>query len=132
MLGVTRTNNEGSRRLIHAAAKAGGAAMHERGLTEEEADEHRQRAKRLNLAQYLRRHVGPHNWSADQIRLLGTLPDDELAKKIGKTHNAVRIKREKLGIPNPVDHRRSEYRKGMEHDKRRTDRRPDVRGRRLP
>jgi hypothetical protein len=35
-LGVTSTNNERSRQLLHAAAKAGAAAMRERGLTDDE------------------------------------------------------------------------------------------------
>jgi hypothetical protein len=32
------------------------------------------------------------------LRLLGKMPDAEVAQKIGRTKNAVRIKREKLGI----------------------------------
>jgi hypothetical protein len=46
---VTSTNNERSRQLVHAAAKAAAAAMRERGLTDEEADERCERAKRLNV-----------------------------------------------------------------------------------
>jgi hypothetical protein len=38
--------------------------------------------------------------------LLGTLPDDEVARRTGRTCNAVRQKREKLGILNPNDRRR--------------------------
>jgi hypothetical protein len=32
------------------------------------------------------------------LRLLGKMPDAELAEKIGRSPNAVRIRRERLGI----------------------------------
>jgi hypothetical protein len=48
-LGVTRTNNEGSRLLNQAAAAAGGEAMRKRGLSDEECDERSLAAVRLNL-----------------------------------------------------------------------------------
>jgi hypothetical protein len=35
------------------------------------------------------------------LRLLGTLPDAEVAKRTGRSANGVRVKRCKLGIPNP-------------------------------
>ena len=37
-------------------------------------------------------------WTAEQLRLLGTMPDAELAEQIGRTPIAVRIRRERLGI----------------------------------
>jgi hypothetical protein len=40
------------------------------------------------------------------VALPGRLPDDEVAARVGRSWNAVRLKREKLGIPNPVDRRR--------------------------
>ena len=62
----------------------------------------RQAARELNLAQHLRPgdHRGPW-WSPAELRLLGKLPDDEVAERTGRSPNAVRIKRERLGIPNP-------------------------------
>jgi hypothetical protein len=45
-------------------------------------------------------------WGPAELRLLGRLPDREVAAKVGRSHNAVRIKRERLGVPNPVDRRR--------------------------
>jgi hypothetical protein len=40
-------------------------------------------------------------WAAEQLALLGTLPDSKVAVKIGRTLRAVQQKRERLGIPNP-------------------------------
>lgn len=45
-------------------------------------------------------------WTAEQVALLGTLPDEELAQRIERTRQAVRLKRERLGIGHPVDERR--------------------------
>jgi hypothetical protein len=107
-LGVGRTDNEGSRRLIRAAAEAGGEALRARGLTPEERERHRQNAKRLNLAQYLPKgYVGPW-WTARQRALLGKLPDEEVAARVGRTVDAVRRQRYLLGIPNPDTNRWSE------------------------
>src|SRR5262245_30357665 len=60
-LGVTRTNNDGSRRLIRAGAGEGGAAFRERGLTAEEVEQRRRRAVVLDLARHLPPgcHVAP-------------------------------------------------------------------------
>jgi hypothetical protein len=35
------------------------------------------------------------------LRLLGKMPDAEVAARTGRSENAVRVKRTKLGIPNP-------------------------------
>jgi hypothetical protein len=37
------------------------------------------------------------------LRLLGTLPDEEVARRTGRTTNAVRQKRELLGIPKALE-----------------------------
>jgi hypothetical protein len=49
-------------------------------------------------------------WTTEELALLGTAPDEEIALKIGKTKRAVGEKRCQLGIPNPCDRRRREYR----------------------
>ena len=38
--------------------------------------------------------------------------DEEVVAKVGRTPNAVRVKRERLGLPNPRDRRRREGRRG--------------------
>ncbi len=35
-------------------------------------------------------------WTPEQLALLGTLPDAEVARRTGRTPNAVRIKRERV------------------------------------
>jgi hypothetical protein len=44
-----------------------------------------------------------HHWTQDELALLGKLPDDEVACRTHHTSNAVRHKREELGIPCPQD-----------------------------
>ena len=55
---------------------------------------------RLNLARHLR--LGYHGswWTDKERRLLGKLPDTEVARRIGRIPTAVRIKREALAIAN--------------------------------
>ena len=48
-LKVTRTNNQGSQRLIHAAADLGAEAVSEREGTSEEREAKRQLAMEMNL-----------------------------------------------------------------------------------
>jgi hypothetical protein len=45
-------------------------------------------------------------WTAAQLALLGTLPDERLAACIGRTPTAVRVMRTRLGIPSACDRRR--------------------------
>ena len=127
-LGVTLTTNERSRQLRHAAAKSGAAAMRERGLIDEEADERSERAKRLNLAQYLVPYQVKRVWKQEQTRLLGTLPDAEVARMLGLSVHAVRLKRTRLGIPTARDGRRRENRVGKARAKRRESCPNDYRG----
>jgi hypothetical protein len=105
-LGVGRTDSEGSRRLIQAAAEAGGTAMHEGGLTDQEAEERRRRAVELDLGQYLLTGYPGPRWTPQELALLGTLPDEEVAARRGHSLAAVTQKRCQLGIPNPKDGRR--------------------------
>ena len=109
-LGVTRTNNEGSRLLCHAAAVAGAEVNHRNGLTEEQCDQRREAAIRLNLGRYLKTgYHGPH-WKPKQIALLGKLTDEEVARRTGRTVGAVRIMRTRLGIATVHDRRRGRKR----------------------
>jgi hypothetical protein len=71
-LGVTRTNNEGTRRLVHGAINATLAA-------------------RLDEA--------PTVWTAQEVSLLGALPDTEVARVTGRSLVAVNKKRQSLGRP---------------------------------
>jgi hypothetical protein len=98
-LGVSRTNNEGSWRLISAAFNAGAEAVAEREWTPEELEAKRQRAKEMNLPQYMRKAQREDRWTEEEMALLGTMLDEEVARKIKRTVQAVRLKRVKLGFP---------------------------------
>jgi hypothetical protein len=93
VLGVGRTDNAGSRRAIHAAAAEGGAAMRARGLTPEEVERCRRTVRELNLGRNLVLGYHGPRWTPQQLALLGTLPDEEVAKRTGRTPNAVRVMR---------------------------------------
>jgi hypothetical protein len=100
-LGVTRTNNEGSRRRIRAAAEAGTARLRGVPLPPHMVEQRRRSAIENNLAQYLTPGYHGPRWSDADLALLGTLTDDEVARRSGRSWNAVRQRREKLGIPGP-------------------------------
>ena len=104
-LGVGRTDNEGTARLVLAAAEKGAEAVKAREWTEEE----RERCRRVNAEKGLAAHLvlGYHGplWAPEDMSLLGTMPDEEVARRTGRTAGAVRQKREELGIPNPAGNR---------------------------
>jgi hypothetical protein len=106
-LGVTRTNNEGTHRLIQAAAEAGGEVFRGVSLPEEWCEQRRQRALEHNYGAFL--PLGYHGpwWTEEELALLGTASDEEIAARIGRTTEAVRIKRTRRKILNPYDQRRS-------------------------
>jgi len=97
-----RAGTEGSRRLNQAAAENGAAVIRENGISDDECDVRSRRAIELNLGQYLRHGYHGPRWTPEQLALLGTMPDAELAAQIGRTVEAVRSKRSRPGIPNPA------------------------------
>jgi hypothetical protein len=105
-LGVTRTNNAGTQRLVWHAAIRGAEAVKARAWTEPE----RAAKRRLNEALHLRRNLrlgyhGPR-WTKADLQLLGKLTGDEVAARTGPTANAVRVMRTRLGLPTARDRRR--------------------------
>jgi hypothetical protein len=83
------------------AAREGAAMQQAREWTEEERQAKRQDALRLDLGRHLRPRPGGDEWTPEETRLLGKLPDAEVTRRTGRTVEAVRIKREKMGLPNP-------------------------------
>jgi hypothetical protein len=95
-LGVTRTNNEGSRRLIRAASERGAEQFRGRRLTDEQVERRRRTAKELNLGRHLHKgYYGPW-WTKAEMALLGWLPDEEVARRTGRSTDAVRQKRQAM------------------------------------
>jgi hypothetical protein len=105
--GIRRTGTPGSALLVQAAAQLGADAMKQRDWSAEECDMRRQRALDLNYGDRL-----PHGynlapwWSDEELALVGTAPDEEIAAMIGPTIEAVRIMRTRRGIVSARDGRR--------------------------
>jgi hypothetical protein len=106
-LAVSRNSSEGSRRLIQAAAEKGAAVIHESGLTDEQCAQRSEQAKRLNLGRFLVPGYQGRWWTKKELNLLGKLPDEEVAARIGRTPGAVRVMRTRLGIATARDGRRT-------------------------
>jgi hypothetical protein len=106
-LRVSRTDNEGTRRLMHAAARKGADAIKKREWSEQEREQRRRqtiaRGRNANITPGY--NLGPW-WTPEQLALLGTVPDEDLAKQLGRTTDAVRCQRTRRGIPSAKDRRR--------------------------
>jgi hypothetical protein len=107
--GVGRLN-EGSKRIRVKLNREYGAELRGKKRSRAYAERCRKTAIRLNLGRYLTHGYHGPWWMPDQLALLGKLPDAELAARIGRTANAVRIKRTELGIASALDRRRGEHR----------------------
>jgi hypothetical protein len=109
--GVGRCGTDGSRRLHRATVERATASTRGVPLSAGQVELRRQNARRLNLARHIQlcpRPGGSRPWTAQERAQLGTMPDDELAVKIGRPENVVRVQRAKLGIPTYRDRRLSQ------------------------
>jgi hypothetical protein len=109
-LGVGRMDSEGSQRLILAASEAGACLQRGQKLPPEQCERRRQTNRDRNLKQYLQTGYHGEWWKPEELALLGTLPDAEVAAQIGRTLVAVRCQRTLRGIPSACDRRRRENR----------------------
>jgi len=71
-------------------------------MSDEQCDERSRAAVRLNLKRFLRTGYHGPRWTQEQLQQLGNEPDDVVAGQVGRSVNAVRVMRERLGIPNPA------------------------------
>jgi hypothetical protein len=101
---------EGTRRLMRGVWEKAAASVRGKRLPPEQVACRRRTALELDLGRNLKRAREARAWPAWQLRLLGTAPDEEVAARIGRTPNAVRVMRTRLAIPNPGDRRRRENR----------------------
>lgn len=96
--GVEQWGTEGSKRLLQQNSEAGAEATRgkspPRGL-----------AKRRAATRKAGNYPPPPSrwpmgfWKAEEIALLGTMPDKDLAQQLGRSYVAVRRKRREMGIP---------------------------------
>jgi hypothetical protein len=105
-LGVKLADPEGSQRLYHAALLARIAGLKAKEWTDAELDARAEQAKRLNQGRFLRANPPRPLWTRAELRLLGKLPDADLAKKIGRAESAVRVMRGKRRVKTVRDRRR--------------------------
>jgi hypothetical protein len=53
-------------------------------------------------------HVNGRPWTQEELALLGKLPDDEVARRTGRTWGAVTQRRNVLKIPTAKDYRKGD------------------------
>jgi hypothetical protein len=114
-LGVPRFN-EGSARLQTALNVSKGAARKGKRLSPEQVEQRRRTAKELGLRPRPQ-YINGRPWTEEELDLLGTLPDAELAARFGRTVGAVRIMRNRRGIPSPLDRRRRKHREPKQRER---------------
>jgi hypothetical protein len=74
-------------------------------LAPAEIERRRRTALELRLRPTTTRPNGSTYWKAEELALLGTMPDAELAAKLGRTVEAVRLARTRRGISTAHDRR---------------------------
>jgi hypothetical protein len=89
--------NEGTTRLHAMWNKENGARLRGKKLPPEQVERRRRTALELGL-----RPPAEVLWTAEELALLGTMPDEDVAARIGRTATGVRVKRSRCGIPNPA------------------------------
>jgi hypothetical protein len=98
-LGVGRTDNPGSARLIRAASAKGADAMRRKDWPAQARQQRRERAVAGNYAALLQPGYHGPRWTQGQLALLGTDADELIAARIGKSRDAVRAQRVRRKIP---------------------------------
>jgi hypothetical protein len=98
--GIGRLEPEGSRRLQMASSQAG--ANKTRGKRLPASTVKRMSATRRARGRKPTGRWAKDGWKPEQLALLGTMADAKLAECLGRSANAVRVKRTRLGIPAPV------------------------------
>jgi hypothetical protein len=102
-LGVPRYN-EGSARLRVELNAETAEALPGVKLPPEQVERRRRTARELGLRPDPS-HVNGRPWMEEELALLGKLPDDEVARRTGRTWGAVRQRRNLLKIPTAKDYR---------------------------
>jgi hypothetical protein len=100
-LSVTRTNNEGSQRLIRAASELAAKETRGKPLPADQVERRRRTAIELGLGRALKPGYHGPWWTEAETAMLGQVSDEEIARQTGRTVNAVRHKRELLGRERP-------------------------------
>jgi hypothetical protein len=104
-LAVTRTNNPGTNTLMREASEKGASQLRGKVLSEDAVERRRRTAIELNLGRMLRHGYHGPRWTDEELGLLGEAADAEVAQATGRSVTAVRVMRNRLGIPTARDGR---------------------------
>jgi len=96
----------GTRQLVQTGQGRRVAKLRGKSLPPEQVEQRRQTARALDLVRHLEAARQERAWPADQLALLKTMPDAEVAERTGRKESAVRVKRAKLGSRSACDRRR--------------------------
>jgi hypothetical protein len=110
--GVSHLGTPGSRTVRTELNRELAGDLRGGKLSKAACERRRRTAKKLNLGQHLdnaleRRWAGK-NWTTEQVALLGTQPDADLAKLFGRSERAVEVRRTLLGIATFQDRRKGD------------------------
>src|SRR5262249_20870026 len=94
-LGVGKFN-EGSTRLRELLNRKLSDKKRGKKLPPEKVERRRRTSLEVGLRPVSLRHGGSWPWTKDELALLGTAPDAEVATRIGRTETAVCVKRLRL------------------------------------
>jgi hypothetical protein len=102
--GVSQWGTEGSRRLHQVSSARGAARMRGKKLPKKLVQRRIEVRRELGILRAPDRW-GERRWQAEELDLLGTAPDAELAARLGRTVTAVRVMRNRLGRRQPDERR---------------------------
>jgi hypothetical protein len=97
--GIEHYGTPGSEKLHEQICKKGADAVRGKQFSDERCDAQAERSKKLGLHPPNRWTEENGAWTKDELTILGTEKDAEIAELIGRTTIAVRCKRVSLGIP---------------------------------
>jgi hypothetical protein len=95
---IDRLGTKGSAKLHEQICKKGADAVRGKQFSDERCDAQAERSKKLGLRPPNRWTEENGAWTKDELTILGTERDAEIAEFIGRTTIAVRCKRVSLGI----------------------------------
>jgi hypothetical protein len=96
-LGVGQWEPEGSRRLHQVVSQKGAERTRGQKLPADQVERRRQTALTLGLRPPGFIHGRP--WTRKELAIVGTLPDAEVSRRLGRTRDGVRAKRGRLRRP---------------------------------
>jgi hypothetical protein len=102
--GVEQWGTQGSRLLLDATIEKAADAVRGRVPSEEELAQ-RVATHMANGGYEMPERWAEAGWKPEELAMVGTMPDEELARRIGKTQAAVRACRGRLGRPAPSSER---------------------------